>query len=258
MGRDVRADHQPVRAGPGPARRLLETCLLPGGAVDKGESPAHAAARELGEELGITAAPNQGLAKPNPEQVSVSALDCGWRSSWYLLPSIGQDQGDAAQPLAVLRILPVSGVRQESREAFARKKRAWLEADGSIGRAPSNEATNANPSPVDERQQDRGEIRSRTGGKWIGQVTPDSGQDVDLGGIAHESALCGGQLVRGGVSHPWIISAHDSCCWKGATSPAERTAGSPGAPTRKVSRLTGHSFSGAAARWQRQMSAAVR
>ncbi|MER5985394.1 NUDIX hydrolase [Streptomyces sp. NPDC001787] len=40
----------------------LNTCLLPGGAVDKGESPARAAARELGEELGITAAPNQGLA----------------------------------------------------------------------------------------------------------------------------------------------------------------------------------------------------
>jgi 8-oxo-dGTP pyrophosphatase MutT (NUDIX family) len=33
-----------------------------GGAVDKGESPAHAAARKLGEELGITAALNQDLA----------------------------------------------------------------------------------------------------------------------------------------------------------------------------------------------------
>ncbi|MFB6980288.1 NUDIX hydrolase [Streptomyces scopuliridis] len=40
----------------------LDTCLLPGGAVDKGESPAHAAARELGEELGITAVTDRGLA----------------------------------------------------------------------------------------------------------------------------------------------------------------------------------------------------
>lgn len=40
----------------------LDTCLLPGGGVDKNESPAHAAARELGEELGITDSPVRGLA----------------------------------------------------------------------------------------------------------------------------------------------------------------------------------------------------
>ncbi|WP_432087647.1 NUDIX domain-containing protein [Streptomyces sp. bgisy095] len=36
--------------------------LLPGGAVDKGESPARAAARELWEELGVTAVVDRGLA----------------------------------------------------------------------------------------------------------------------------------------------------------------------------------------------------
>ncbi|MFE5734103.1 NUDIX domain-containing protein [Streptomyces sp. NPDC056528] len=36
--------------------------LLPGGAVDKGEPPARAAARELGEELGVTAVVDRGLA----------------------------------------------------------------------------------------------------------------------------------------------------------------------------------------------------
>ncbi|WP_326812382.1 NUDIX hydrolase [Streptomyces scopuliridis] len=39
-----------------------DTCLLAGGAVDKGESPAHAAARELVEELGVTAAVDRCLA----------------------------------------------------------------------------------------------------------------------------------------------------------------------------------------------------
>lgn len=39
-----------------------DTCLLPGGAVDKGEAPSHAAARELHEELGVTAVVDQGLA----------------------------------------------------------------------------------------------------------------------------------------------------------------------------------------------------
>jgi 8-oxo-dGTP pyrophosphatase MutT (NUDIX family) len=38
------------------------TRLLPGGAVDKGESPAQGAARELEEELGVTAPVTRGLA----------------------------------------------------------------------------------------------------------------------------------------------------------------------------------------------------
>ncbi|MGW0855070.1 NUDIX domain-containing protein [Streptomyces sp. NPDC002690] len=38
------------------------TRLLPGGAVDRGESPAHAAARELMEELGVVAVVDRGLA----------------------------------------------------------------------------------------------------------------------------------------------------------------------------------------------------
>lgn len=40
----------------------LDTCLLPGGAVDKGEAPARGAARELYEELGVTAVVDRGLA----------------------------------------------------------------------------------------------------------------------------------------------------------------------------------------------------
>ncbi|MFI9209337.1 NUDIX domain-containing protein [Streptomyces sp. NPDC053253] len=38
------------------------TCLLPGGGVDKGESPASGAVRELQEELGVTAVIDRGLA----------------------------------------------------------------------------------------------------------------------------------------------------------------------------------------------------
>lgn len=38
------------------------TCLLPGGAVDKNESPAQSAARELREELGVTMTVDRGLA----------------------------------------------------------------------------------------------------------------------------------------------------------------------------------------------------
>ncbi|MFF9352055.1 NUDIX domain-containing protein [Streptomyces sp. NPDC014734] len=37
-------------------------CRLPGGAVDRGESPAHAASRELHEELGVTATVRHALA----------------------------------------------------------------------------------------------------------------------------------------------------------------------------------------------------
>ncbi|MEU5499540.1 NUDIX hydrolase [Streptomyces griseofuscus] len=39
-----------------------DTRLLPGGAVDKGESPAQSAARELHEELGVTMNVDRGLA----------------------------------------------------------------------------------------------------------------------------------------------------------------------------------------------------
>ncbi|WP_455568745.1 NUDIX domain-containing protein [Streptomyces lydicus] len=39
-----------------------DTCLLPGGALDKGESPARGAARELHEELGVTMVIERGLA----------------------------------------------------------------------------------------------------------------------------------------------------------------------------------------------------
>ncbi|MFJ5833670.1 NUDIX hydrolase [Streptomyces sp. NPDC093089] len=40
----------------------LSTCLLPGGAVDAGEAPSHAASRELKEELGVDAVVDRGLA----------------------------------------------------------------------------------------------------------------------------------------------------------------------------------------------------
>ncbi|MFE6104883.1 NUDIX domain-containing protein [Streptomyces laurentii] len=40
----------------------LDTCLLPGGALDRGEPPARGAARELHEELGVTVAVERGLA----------------------------------------------------------------------------------------------------------------------------------------------------------------------------------------------------
>ncbi|MGW4701618.1 NUDIX hydrolase [Streptomyces sp. NPDC004285] len=39
-----------------------DTCLLPGGAVDKGESPSHAASREMKEELGVALTVERGLA----------------------------------------------------------------------------------------------------------------------------------------------------------------------------------------------------
>ncbi|XIE77278.1 NUDIX domain-containing protein [Streptomyces sp. SBR177] len=51
----------------------LETCLLPGGGVDAGESPARAAARELREELGVTAVVERGLAVDWVSAASVAA-----------------------------------------------------------------------------------------------------------------------------------------------------------------------------------------
>ncbi|MER5961484.1 NUDIX hydrolase [Streptomyces sp. NPDC002057] len=51
----------------------LDTCLLPGGAVDKGESPAHAAVRELQEELGVTARVDRGLVVDWVSTESVNA-----------------------------------------------------------------------------------------------------------------------------------------------------------------------------------------
>uniref|UniRef100_A0AAU2W113 NUDIX hydrolase n=1 Tax=Streptomyces sp. NBC_00008 TaxID=2903610 RepID=A0AAU2W113_9ACTN len=48
------------------------TCLLPGGGVDAGESPAHGAARELMEELGVSAVIDRGLAV---DWVSADSID---------------------------------------------------------------------------------------------------------------------------------------------------------------------------------------
>ncbi|MEU8762864.1 NUDIX domain-containing protein [Streptomyces sp. NPDC048659] len=50
----------------------LDTCLLPGGGVDKGESPAHAAGREVREELGVTLRVEHGLAV---DWVSADSVD---------------------------------------------------------------------------------------------------------------------------------------------------------------------------------------
>ncbi|MFI6687975.1 NUDIX hydrolase [Streptomyces sp. NPDC050485] len=52
-----------------------DTCLLPGGAVDEGESPAHTAARELMEELGVAARVDRCLAVDwvSPDSVSAPA-----------------------------------------------------------------------------------------------------------------------------------------------------------------------------------------
>ncbi|MGW6413784.1 NUDIX domain-containing protein [Streptomyces sp. NPDC055055] len=49
------------------------TCLLPGGAVDPGESPARAAARELVEELGVSVVIDRGLAVDHVSPEAVGA-----------------------------------------------------------------------------------------------------------------------------------------------------------------------------------------
>ncbi|MFI1621128.1 NUDIX domain-containing protein [Streptomyces lydicus] len=51
----------------------LATCLLPGGAVDKSESPAQAATRELEEELGVTTTVDRCLAVDWVSPDSISA-----------------------------------------------------------------------------------------------------------------------------------------------------------------------------------------
>ncbi|MEV4428967.1 NUDIX hydrolase [Streptomyces sp. NPDC049602] len=49
-----------------------DACLLPGGAVDKGESPSRAASREVREELGVAMAVTRGLAV---DWVSADSVD---------------------------------------------------------------------------------------------------------------------------------------------------------------------------------------
>ncbi|MFE5591018.1 NUDIX domain-containing protein [Streptomyces sp. NPDC056549] len=49
-----------------------DTCLLPGGAVDKGESPSTAASREMREELGVAMTVERGLAV---DWVSAESVD---------------------------------------------------------------------------------------------------------------------------------------------------------------------------------------
>ncbi|MFI1436366.1 NUDIX domain-containing protein [Streptomyces lydicus] len=51
----------------------LATCLLPGGAVDKSESPAQAATRELEEKLGVTTTVDRCLAVDWVSPDSISA-----------------------------------------------------------------------------------------------------------------------------------------------------------------------------------------
>ncbi|MET7642473.1 NUDIX domain-containing protein [Streptomyces sp. NPDC005426] len=66
-----------------------DTCLLPGGGLDQGESPARGTARELEEELGVTPVIDRCLAV---DWIAVGVVDQG-RCRRYPTPAFGRSRG---------------------------------------------------------------------------------------------------------------------------------------------------------------------